>query len=75
MPASETLEYVLITHGEMRRLKDGEAVYDDDDREWVKRGPWWHLNDGDRRLLGTELTRLSAYVYALRPYRPYTYLR
>lgn len=75
MTPSEPMERVAITHREMRRLKDGEAVYDQDDTEWIKRGPWWHRNDGDRRLLSTELKRLSEYLYVLRPYRPYTYPR
>lgn len=75
MTPSEPMERVAITHGEMRRLKDGEAVYDQDDTEWIERGPWWHRNDGDRRLLGTELKRLSEYLYVLRPYRSYTYPR
>lgn len=75
MALSEPMEHAVITYGEMRHLKDGEAVYDQDDRGWVKHGPWWHLNDGDRRLLGTELKRLSEYLYVLRPYRRYTYPR
>lgn len=75
MTPSEPMERVVITYGEMRRLKDGEAVYDQDGMEWVKRGPWWHRNGGDRRLLGTELKRLSEYLYVLRLYRPYTYPR
>lgn len=72
MVPSEPMERAVITHGEMRRLKDGETVYDQDDAAWVKHGPWWHLNGGDRRLLGTELKRLSEYLYVLCPYRPYT---
>lgn len=75
MTPSEPIERVLITYGEMRHLTDGEVAYDQDDTKWVKRGPWWHLNGGDRRLLGTELKRLSEYLYVLRPYRPYTHSR
>lgn len=74
MVASDPLERVLITHGEMRRLPDGASVYDQDDTRWVKHGPWWYKDDGDRRLLGTELKRLSQYLCVLRPFRPEAYL-
>ena len=74
MVASDPLERVLITHGEMRRLPDGASVYDQDDTRWVKHGPWWHENDGGRRLLGTELKRLSRYLFLLRPFHPEAHL-
>lgn len=74
MPQSEPLEKAPITHREMRRLPDGASVYDQDDCRWVKRGPWWHQDGGDRRLLGTEFKRLSQYLYVLRPFRPGAYL-
>lgn len=74
MVASEPLERVLITYGEMRRLPDGASVYDQDDTRWVKHGPWWYKGDGERRLLGTELKRLSRYLCVLRPFRPEAYL-
>ena len=74
MVASEPSERALITHGEMRRLPDGASVYDQDDTRWVKRGPWWHKDGGERRLLGTELKRLSRYLCVLRPFRPEAYL-
>lgn len=70
MAASDLFERVLITHGEMRRLPDGASVYDQDGTRWVKHGPWWHKDDGGRRLLGTELKRLSRYLCVLRPFRP-----
>lgn len=74
MVTRDLLERVLITHGEMRRLPDGASVYDQDDTRWVKRGAWWHKDDGERRLLGTELKRLSHYLCVLRPSRPEAHL-
>ena len=74
MVTSEPLERVLITHGEMRRLPDGAGVYDQDDTRWVKCGPWWYKDGGERRLLGTELKRLSRYLCVLRPFRPEAHL-
>ena len=70
MTQNDPLERALITHGEMRRLPDGASVYDQDDVRWVKHGPWWHKGGGDSRLLGTELKRLSKYLWVLRPFRP-----
>ena len=74
MPADAPLEHRLITHADMRRMSDGTTVYDDRHQAWVKRGPWWHLDDGDTRLLGTELKRLSAWLYTLEPYAPQRYV-
>lgn len=74
MAPSDPLEKALITHGEMRRTPEGGSVYDQDDVRWVKHGPWWHQNDGGKRLLGTELKRLSQYLYVLRPFRAEAYL-
>lgn len=64
------LEHYLITHADMRRMPDGATVYDHQGQAWVKRGPWWHLDCGGTRLLGTELTYLSDWLYVLEPYRP-----
>lgn len=74
MTPSDPLERAPITHGEMRRMPDGGSVYDQDDCRWVKRGPWWHQDGGDKRLLGTELKRFSQYLYVLRPFRSEAYL-
>ena len=70
MLADAPLEHYLITHADMRRMPDGATVYDHQGRAWVKRFPWWHLDDGDTRLLGTELTYLTDWLYVLEPYRP-----
>ena len=70
MPADAPLEHRLIMHADMRRMPDGATVYDNEHQAWVKRGPWWHLNDGATRLLGTELKRLSAWLYVLEPFNP-----
>lgn len=70
MPADAPLEQRLITHADMRRMPDGATVYNDIRERWVKHGPWWHLTDGDTRLLGTELKRLSAWLYVLEPFTP-----
>lgn len=70
MPANAPLEHRLVTHADMRRMPDGATVYDNEHQAWVKRGPWWHLNDGATRLLGTELKRLSAWLYVLEPFNP-----
>lgn len=75
MPADAPLEHRLIMHADMRRMADGATVYDGQHQAWVKRGPWWHLDDGDTRLLGTELKRLSAWLYALEPFNPARYIR
>ena len=75
MPADAPLEHRLITHADMRRMPDGATVYNDLNEAWVKRGPWWHLEDGDTRLLGTELKRLSAWLYVLEPFNPDRYIR
>ena len=64
----------LITHADMRRMPDGATVYNDIHERWVKHGPWWHLDDGDTRLLGTELKRLSAWLYVLEPFNPARYV-
>ena len=32
--------------------------------------PWWHLDDGETRRLGTELKRLAAWTYTLEPFNP-----
>lgn len=71
MPSEPPLEYRLVTHADMRLMSDGATVYDDQHRAWVKRGPWWHLNDGETRRLGTELKRLAAWTYALEPFNPH----
>lgn len=75
MPANAPLEHRLITHADMRRMPDGAAVYNDLHEPWVKHGPWWHLDDGDTRLLGTELKRLSAWLYVLEPFTPARHIR
>lgn len=75
MPVDAPLEHRLITHADMRRMPDGATVYSDKHEPWVKRGPWWHLKDGDTRLLGTELKRLSAWLYVLEPFNPQRHLR
>nr|DAN77023.1 MAG TPA: hypothetical protein [Caudoviricetes sp.] len=55
----------------MRLMSDGSTVYDDQHQVWVKHGPWWHLGDGETRLLGTELKRLAAWTYILEPFNPH----
>lgn len=74
MPADAPLEHRLITHADARRMADGAIVYGDRHQAWVKRGPWWHLGDGETRLLGTELKRLSAWLYTLEPFNPARYV-
>lgn len=74
MPVDAPLEQRLITHADMRRMADGAIVYNDLREPWVKHGPWWHLEDGDTRLLGTELKRLSAWLYVLEPFDPHRYV-
>ena len=74
MPDDAPLEHRLITHADMRRMPDGATIYDDQHQAWVKRGPWWHLDGGDTRLLGTELKRLSAWLYTLEPFNPARYV-
>ena len=71
MPADAPLEHCLVTHADMRLMSDGSTVYDDQHQAWVKRGPWWHLGDGETRLLGTELKRLAAWTYVLEPFNPH----
>ena len=68
MPVDAPIEQRLVTHADMRRMPDGAAVYNDLHERWVKHGPWWHLDDGDARLLGTELKCLSAWLYVLEPF-------
>lgn len=75
MPADAPLECYLITHADMRRMADGATVYDDQHQAWIKHGPWWHLYDGDTRLLGAELKRLSERLYTLELYGPHRYVR
>lgn len=75
MPADAPLERRLIAHADMRRMSDGTTVYDDRHQAWVKHGPWWHLDDGDTRLLGTEFRHLSAWLYTLEPYAPQRYVQ
>lgn len=71
MPSEPPLEYMLVTHADMRLMSDGSTVYDDQHQAWVKHGPWWHLGDGETRLLGTELKRLAAWTYILEPFNPH----
>lgn len=71
MPSEPPLECRLVTHADMRLMSDGSTVYDDQHQAWVKHGPWWHLDDGETRLLGTELKRLAAWTYILEPYNPH----
>lgn len=75
MPTSEPMEQVILSYGDLKRLPDGGAVFDDRHQRWIKQGPWWHLGGGDTRLLGTELKRLSAYLYVLRAYRPHAHIK
>ena len=60
-------EHFLVTHADMRLMPDGATVYDQDDGAWTKNGPWWY--QGETRLLGTELKRLSEWLYTLKPRR------
>ena len=70
MPSEQPLEYRLVMYADMRLMSDGATVYDDQNRAWVKRGPWWHLDDGETRRLGTELKRMSAWMYTFEPFNP-----
>lgn len=69
------MEQVLLSYGDLKRVPDGGGVWDNHHTKWVKRGPWWHRDDGDYRLLGTELKRQAEYLYVLRPLDPYRTLR
>lgn len=69
------MEQVLLSYGDLKRVPDGGGVWDNHHTKWVKRGPWWHRDDGDYRLLGTELKRQAEYLYVLRPFDPYRALR
>ena len=69
------MEQVLLSYGDLKRVPDGGRVWDNHHTKWVKRGPWWHCDDGDYRLLGTELKRQAEYLYVLRPFDPYRTLR
>lgn len=69
------MEQVLLSYGDLKWIPDGGGVWDNHHTKWVKRGPWWHRDDGDYRLLGTELKRQTEYLYVPRPFKPYRTLR
>ena len=73
MRSNAPLEHYLITHADMRRMKDGTTIYNQNHEAWVKDGPWWRHED--QRLLGTELKRLSEWLYTLKPFNPHSHIR
>ena len=69
------MEQVILSYGDLRRIPDRGRVWDSHHTKWVKHGPWWHRDDGEYRLLGTELKRQAEFLYVLRPFDPYRSLR